>query len=95
MFEVLTINEHPQFMIRLRTDRPGKAAILREPIIGHWYCGIEVCSTYAHEVHPGDMDWEQDGELMRYEGAGVWSRDDGDSESEPQPGGYDYLQEQQ
>lgn len=70
--------------IRLRTDAPGVHPQEREAIVGRWYLGVVV----------DEDDTERGEELMRYDGEGVWSSDDPESENDPYPGDYDYLQEQ-
>lgn len=76
-----------RFMIRNRAARKNELPSMQEPIVGRWYCGMEVEAF-------GDEDFARDGELMRYEGEGCWSSDDPESETEPNPGDYDWLEEQ-
>ncbi|MGE3674695.1 MAG: hypothetical protein AB7K71_33800 [Polyangiaceae bacterium] len=59
-----------------------------EPTIGKWYCGMTI-NGYAEDGAP-----HMGGDLMRYEGDGVWSSDDEQSERDPDPSAYDYLAEQ-
>jgi hypothetical protein len=78
-----------QQLIRLKTDRPGAEPRLLEPTVGNWYCGMDVSIDARN-----NESYERGGELMRYEGEGVWSCDPDDGDGEPDPGNYDYLQEQ-
>lgn len=75
------------YMIRNLAVRKGELPSMQEPIVGRWYCGMEVEAF-------GDDEFARDGELMRYEGEGCWSSDDTESEDEPNPGNYDWLEEQ-
>jgi hypothetical protein len=74
------------YFIRTVNETAPSQPTSREPIVGRWYCGMN------YGANPGDL--VIDGELARYEGEGVWSSDDEDSEREPDMAGYDYLQEQ-
>lgn len=59
-------------------------AKLDDPIVCKWYVGVI-------QGFEGD---ETFGELMQYVGDGAWVSDVEDSEKEPRPSDYDYLQEQ-
>jgi hypothetical protein len=76
-------------MIRLKDDAPGVRPESREPTVGAWYCGMDT----SIDARTGE-GFELGGELMRYEGEGVWSCDPDDGDRDPEPGEYEYLQEQ-
>lgn len=76
----------PTYPIRTVNCAPGVRPQEREPIVGRWYAGMTLDL---------ENDFEEAGELMRYEGEDNWLAEDEDPDSrEPNPSDYDYLQEQ-
>lgn len=69
---------------------PGTKPVNQEPIVGRWYCGVDLTNGDGEA-----FDEPYFGDPGRYEGEGVFVDEDGEGGfQEIRLGGYDYLQEQ-